>query len=135
VRLLSGDCASAFFDSAPHVAPHVPSMSVSYPLKNSFRFILRNPSGWVWVVASKGNEARDSQNKMKTKKFHESNMGRFSPGGADSSGYITVHDSPRYASATDDQLAEWSESRIAVICSAARTEQAERSLRQWRAAK
>lgn len=71
---------------------------------------------------------------MKTKKFHISNMGKFSGGlVADTQGYVTAHDSDRYATATADQLAEWAENgRTLAIRNAARCELNERSLAQWR---
>lgn len=87
------------------------------------------------VVESKAMTPTKNQNKkMKTKSFHASNMGSF--GGClptDSQGYVTIHDSPRYARATDDQLAEWTESKMKAVCAAALTEQANRNLRDWMA--
>ena len=70
---------------------------------------------------------------MKTKTYHISNMGKFAPTGcADSTGYVTYHDSQRYRKATDEQLAEWSESRVKSVRNAAKTEVAERALSEWR---
>jgi hypothetical protein len=71
---------------------------------------------------------------MKTKSFHHSNMGRFGAGlPTNTQGYVTIHDSPRYRKATDDQLGEWAESRTKAVRAAALTEQAEREIRKWRA--
>lgn len=70
---------------------------------------------------------------MKTKSYHISNFGRFAPtSAADVNGYVTYHDSDRYAKASDDKLAEWAESRTKAVRNAALTEQAQRNLRQWR---
>lgn len=70
---------------------------------------------------------------MKTKKYHQSNLGSYAPTQvADSYGYITYHDSPRYAKASAEQLGEWASSRISVVRSAAITEQCERELAKWR---
>lgn len=49
----------------------------------------------------------------------------------DNQGYVTIHDSPRYADATEEQLAEWVESRTKAVKAAALTEQAERGLKDW----
>lgn len=71
---------------------------------------------------------------MKTKTYHISNFGNFRPRvAADTQGYVTVHDSPRYGAATDEQLGEWLESPMAAVRHAAATEVAERSLNEWRA--
>lgn len=80
------------------------------------------------------NEPEQKRNQiMRTKTYHISNLGSFAPGGlADSSGFVTYHDSERYGKATDAQLEEWSESSRAAVRAAALTEQAERRLEQWR---
>ena len=49
----------------------------------------------------------------------------------DRNGYVIIHEAPRYAKATDDQLSEWADSRIKAVRAAALTEQAERGLRSW----
>ena len=70
---------------------------------------------------------------MKTKTYHVSNLGSF--GGVvspDANGYVTYHDSPRYDKATDKQLADWAESTIRAVRNAAKTEMAERGIREWR---
>ena len=60
-------------------------------------------------------------------------MGSYGAGlPTNSNGYVTIHDSPRYAKATDEQLAEWAKSRTQAVRAAALTEQAERGLREWR---
>lgn len=70
---------------------------------------------------------------MKTRSYHISNFGRYAPIHiADASGFVTYHDSDRYGKATDQQLGEWSESRIKAVRNAAITEQAERKLEEWR---
>ena len=71
---------------------------------------------------------------MKTKKYHQSNLGSYAPAGAsrDSQGYITYHESPRYSSASREQLDAWADSRTAVVRNAALTEIAERALEEWR---
>lgn len=69
---------------------------------------------------------------MKTKSYHISNLGSYAPSQiADSNGYVTYHDSERYSKATDEQLAEWAESRVKAVRNAAITEQAERELSKW----
>jgi hypothetical protein len=74
---------------------------------------------------------------MKTKQFHISNLGSFSGGlVADTQGFVTIHDSQRYDSASDDQLTEWSENgRSLAIRNAAQAELNERQLQQWRKGK
>lgn len=70
---------------------------------------------------------------MKTKHYHISNLGSFGHSiPTDANGYVTYHDSPRYAKATEDQLEAWAMSRSPAVRAAARTEQAERALEQWR---
>jgi len=70
---------------------------------------------------------------MKTKTYHLSNLGSFAPSGVtNNGGYVTYHDSPRYDSASESKLRDWSESRISSIRNAALTELAERSIESWR---
>jgi hypothetical protein len=71
---------------------------------------------------------------VKTKSYHVSNFGSFRPAAVtDTEGYVTYHDSPRYAAATDDQLTEWAETgRTLAVRNAAATEIAERKLNEWR---
>jgi len=71
---------------------------------------------------------------MKTKSYHHSNLGSYAPSGAtrDSQGYITYHVSPRYASASQEQLDTWSEGKNTAVRNAALTEIAERALKIWR---
>lgn len=69
---------------------------------------------------------------MKTKSYHKSNLGSFAPSISTNDGYITYHDSPRYAKASEEQLEEWAGARIAAVRNAALTEQAERALGEWR---
>lgn len=73
---------------------------------------------------------------MKTKSYHYTILGCYTPGSAkrDSEGYVTYHDSPRYAGATAGQLDEWSESRTTAVHNAAVTEIAERALKIWQSA-
>jgi len=69
---------------------------------------------------------------MNTKRFHKSNLGSF--GGClpvDFFGYVTVHDSPRYETASEAQLDEWSASRFAAIRTAVTVERACRALGKW----
>lgn len=71
---------------------------------------------------------------MKTTTYHVSNMGRFNSGlQSDSMGYVTIHDSERYALASDEQLEHWCESRIRAVRNAARTEINNRQLTDWQA--
>lgn len=71
---------------------------------------------------------------MKTREYHQSNLAGYAPTEYASNGYITVHDSPRYAAADLDQLEEWAEeSRYAVVRAAALTELANRELAEWQA--
>lgn len=71
---------------------------------------------------------------MKTRSYHVSNFGSFRPdAAADTEGYVTYHDSPRYKTATDDQLRAWLDSRVQSVRNAAATEIAERKLDEWRA--
>ena len=80
-----------------------------------------------------GSGARNQEQIMKTKSFHHSNMGSYAPRGyADNEGYITYHDSPRYAAASMSKLLEWENSRAKVGRAAAATEIAERALQDWR---
>ena len=51
-------------------------------------------------------------------------IGKFGGGIPNRDGYVTYHVSPRYAKASEAQLAEWAESRMAPVRSAALTEQA-----------
>lgn len=70
---------------------------------------------------------------MKTKTYHVSNLGSFGGGvSPDTNGYVTYHDSPRYARGTAEQLAEWAESPVRAIRNAAKTEMAERGIQDWR---
>lgn len=70
---------------------------------------------------------------MKTKTYHVMNLGCFAPVGlADAEGYVTYHDSPRYAKASEAKLREWEGSRVAAVRAAAVTEIAERDLQRWR---
>lgn len=70
---------------------------------------------------------------MKIKSYHVSNLGSFAPREcAGNDGYVVYHDSPRYRTATEEQLASWSESRIKPVRNAAKTEIAERALSEWR---
>lgn len=73
---------------------------------------------------------------MKTTAYHVSNLGGYAPSEyADSTGYIEMHDSLRYADADTDQLTEWlEESRYKVVRAAAATELACRELDKWRSA-
>lgn len=70
---------------------------------------------------------------MKTKSYHYTALGSYTPAGAtrDRQGYITYHDSPLYAKATAEQLEEWSESLTTSVRNAAVTEIAERALAIW----
>ena len=68
---------------------------------------------------------------MKYQIFHETNFGFFTPRHLlDANGFITVHDSPRYASATDKQLDQWCESRLSTVRAAAEVEQRKRAMRE-----
>ncbi len=69
---------------------------------------------------------------MKTKSYYKSNLGSFSPAISTNDGYITYHDSPRYAKATAEQLEKWAGSNLKAVRNAALTEQAERALGEWR---
>ncbi len=112
-----------------------PCSSNLFQLEN----LRRIPS--VLLLTMAGNVALWTRNerqqrtkpKMKTKTYHISNLGKFAPGGcADSTGYVTYHDSPRYRTATEDQLSMWAESRTKAVRNAAYTEMAERALSEWR---
>tara|TARA_R110000787_G_scaffold139252_1_gene252959 strand:- start:143 stop:370 length:228 start_codon:yes stop_codon:yes gene_type:complete len=66
---------------------------------------------------------------MKTITFHKSNLGKFEPHRiADDGGYITIHDSARYGSASEGELNAWDESRFSLIRNAAMVEMACRKL-------
>lgn len=69
---------------------------------------------------------------MRTKSYHKSNLGSFAPSISTNDGYIVYHDSPRYGTASEEQLEAWAESRLRAVSNAARTEQAERALNEWR---
>jgi hypothetical protein len=70
---------------------------------------------------------------MATKEFHVSNLGSFGGGlVTDSAGYVTIHDSKRYAAATTEQLRDWAENgRTQAIRNAAQCELNERAIRNW----
>lgn len=70
---------------------------------------------------------------MATRQFHISNMGAYSNGlVANHGGYVTVHDSPRYDTATEEQLRNWAESgRTLAVRNAAQTELNNRALATW----
>lgn len=69
---------------------------------------------------------------MTTATYHISNLGSYAPAGiAAFDGYVIYHKSVRYARASDEQLAAWTESRIKAVRNAAVTEQAERKLAKW----
>lgn len=64
---------------------------------------------------------------MKKSTYHVSNLGQYAPHEiADADGYVTRHDHPRYATATDEQLDRWSRSGSRLVRNAAITEQANR---------
>jgi hypothetical protein len=65
---------------------------------------------------------------MKTLSYHASSFGSFAIG----TGFITIHDSPRYRSASDDQLREWTRARLKAVRMAAQTELAQRKVSAWR---
>ena len=69
---------------------------------------------------------------MKISTYHVSNFGSFAPRGVyQENGFVTYHDSPRYAKATVDKLNEWAESEKSAIRNAALTQKAERILAAW----
>jgi len=71
---------------------------------------------------------------MKTKTYHVSRMGNMVslPVRSNVNGYVTYHDSPRYRTATDEQLAEWAEyGRTLAVRNAAGTEIGCRNLAEW----
>ena len=64
---------------------------------------------------------------MNKRTYHVSNLGQFAPNEiADADGYVTRHDHPRYATATDEQLDRWSRSGSRLVRNAAITELANR---------
>ena len=71
---------------------------------------------------------------MKTRTFHHSLLGIFAPSAhEDHDGYITIHDSPRYARASLEQLSKWRVgARSPLVRAAAAVELAERALDEWR---
>ena len=71
---------------------------------------------------------------MKTKSIHVSNLGSFGVNLSNANGYVTCHDSLRYAKATNAKLDTWSESRVKAVRNAAAVEMAKREIRQWRKA-
>lgn len=71
--------------------------------------------------------------KIKTRTYHITTLGSFAPRGCSGNdGYVICHDSPRYAKATEEQLAAWRESRNKAVQNAALTEIACRNLQVWR---
>ena len=53
---------------------------------------------------------------MKTRTYHISNFGSFAPSGVDCvNGYVTIHYSDRYSSATVEQLNTWTTSRLSAV--------------------
>lgn len=71
---------------------------------------------------------------MKIRRYHVSKFGLFGGGVvADADGYVTYHDSPRYAAATDEQLKDWAaNAKTLAARNAARTEINKRRLNEWR---
>ena len=70
---------------------------------------------------------------MKTITFHKSSLGKFASHRiADEEGFITIHDSSRYAMAAVAELTAWETSRFAPIRNAAMVEMAARKLSAWR---
>lgn len=72
---------------------------------------------------------------MRKSAYHETMLGSFAlpPSYADQLGFVTVHESPRYALATDEQLQQWADSRIKAVRAAALTQLAQRAIADWRA--
>jgi hypothetical protein len=71
---------------------------------------------------------------MKTKTYHITNFGSFAPSGVDAvDGYVTIHDSARYAEASEEELGAWENSKLSAVRHAALTERAQRLLDRWRA--
>ena len=69
---------------------------------------------------------------MKTTTFHPTNFGTFAPNcSTDSEGFVHVHDSPRYAKASEEKLQEYLSSRLFLVRNAAKTEVASRKLAKW----
>jgi len=70
---------------------------------------------------------------MKTTTYHISNFGRMAPSGVeiDNDGYVTIHDSPRYAQADKSLLEHWACSKLVKVRNAARTEIANRRVAEW----
>jgi hypothetical protein len=64
--------------------------------------------------------------------FHVSNFGSFTQGFESSNGYVYYHDHPRYEKASDEKLAEWTQSRIKAVRNAAFAEINQRALQAWR---
>ena len=70
---------------------------------------------------------------MKTRTYHISNFGSFAPAGVDCvDGYVTIHESTRYSTATVEQLNTWTTSRFSAVRDAALTELADRAIEDWR---
>jgi hypothetical protein len=70
---------------------------------------------------------------MKKTSIHSTQFGKFAAGlVADSQGFVEIHDSSRYAAATDETLHDWCESRSTAVRNAARAELAQRQIQQWR---
>jgi|LakMenEpi03Aug12_release.lakeMendotaPanAssembly.Ray.scaffolds.fasta_scaffold4234762_1 hypothetical protein len=69
---------------------------------------------------------------MAVANFHISSFGSFASGFESSNGFVYYHDHPRYEKASDDQLAEWTTSRLKAVRNAAWAEINQRSLQAWR---
>ena len=70
---------------------------------------------------------------MKTAACHYSNFGVFGQSlPRCMNGYVTFHNSPRYAEASTHQLIEWEKSRLRLVRVAAKVEIASRQLQDWR---
>jgi hypothetical protein len=70
---------------------------------------------------------------MKAVTYHISNFGRFAPTGVViDDGYVTMHDSPRYAQADGSLLEHWACSKLIKVRNAACTEIANRRVQAWR---
>lgn len=75
-------------------------------------------SGFIQTSATHHKE-----NNMKTRTIHISNLGQFGSGLVpDSTGFVTIHDDPQYAAATEDQLKTMVDEQTGVVWNAAKCE-------------
>lgn len=68
---------------------------------------------------------------MKKSYTHRTNFGSFAPDCIiDPDGFIGYHNSTRYSSATEEQLAQWTKNGPKLVCAAVEIERTNRAIRK-----